>query len=291
MRIARVWGNDNGYGLSKDYAVIKPLLEAAGFAVERSSPNRPAKGKTDIAIHLEHIYARNLELSPVNVAIPNVEWCPPHMVTAMRRCTHVVAKTHSAADFLRNAGIESIYTGWTSPDIYAPDMDRHLDIVHIAGRSPLKNTHAVIQAMRHLPDLHLHVFAPRNLGARPDNVTHYKVNLTAERAVEVINKAMIHVLPSQYEGFGHMLNEAAACDARIVTTDHEPMRMFDDRFLVPVAASRRQGLATMAVTRPEDIAAQIDRAYRWTGTGSTRGGYHARDAEFKAKMGQFLSGI
>lgn len=286
-----MWGTDNGYGLSKDYAVIKPLLEAAGFEVERSSPNRPAKGKTDIAIHLEHIYARNLELSPVNVAIPNVEWCPPHMVTAMRRCTHVVAKTHSAAYFLRNAGIESVFTGWTSPDIYDGALSRHLDAVHIAGRSPLKNTHAVIQAMRHLPGRTLHVFAPRNLGNVPDNVIHHKVNLTAERAVEVINMAMIHVLPSQYEGFGHMLNEAAACDARIVTTDHEPMRMFDDRFLVPVAASRRQGLATMAVTRPEDIAAQIDRAYRWTGTGSTRDGYHARDAEFKAKMGQFLSGI
>lgn len=289
MRIARVWGNDNGYGLSKDYAVIKPLLEAAGFAVERSSPNRPAKGKTDIAIHLEHIYARNLELSPVNVAIPNVEWCPPHMVTAMRRCTHVVAKTHSAAYFLRNAGIESIFTGWTSPDIYDGALSRHLDAVHIAGRSPLKNTNAVIQAMRHLPGRMLHVFAPRNLGKVPDNVIHHKVNLTAERAVEVINMAMIHVLPSQYEGFGHMLNEAAACDARIVTTDHEPMRMFDDRFLVPVSASRRQGLATMAVTRPEDIAEQIERAIAWSGTGSTRDAYLARDAEFKTAMGQFVS--
>ena len=289
MRTARVWGTDNGYGLSKDYAVIRPLLDAAGFSVERSSPNRPAKGRADIAIHLEHIYARNLELSPVNVAIPNVEWCPGHMVTAMRRCTHVVAKTRSAEYFLRGAGIDSVFTGWTSPDIYAPELQRHLDIVHIAGRSPLKNTHAVIQAMRHLPDLHLHVFAPRNLGATPDNVTHHKVNLTADISAEVINKAIIHVLPSQYEGFGHMLNEAAACDARIVTTDHEPMRMFDDRFLVKVSGSKRQGLATLAVTRPEDIAEQIDKAYRWTGTGSTRDAYLVRDAEFKTKMGQFLN--
>ena len=108
-------------------------------------------------------------------------------------------------------------------------------------------THAVIQAMRHLPDLHLHVFAPRNLGATPDNVTHHKVNLTADIAAEVINKAIIHVLPSQYEGFGHMLNEAAACDARIVTTDHEPMRMFDDRFLVKVSGSKRQGLSLIHI--------------------------------------------
>lgn len=289
MRTARVWGTDNGYGLSKDYAVIKPLLEAAGFAVERSSPNRPAKGKTDIAIHLEHIYARNLELSPVNVAIPNVEWCPPHMVTAMRRCTHVVAKTRSAAYFLFGSGIKSIITGWTSPDIYDGTLTRHLDAVHIAGRSPLKNTHAVIQAMRHLPGRTLHVFAPRNLGNVPDNVIHHKANLTADQMAEIINQSVVHVLPSQYEGFGHMLNEAAACDARIVTTNHEPMRMFDDRFLVPVAASRRQGLAMLAVTRPEDIAAQLENAFAWSGTGSTRDAYLVRDAEFKTAMGQFLS--
>ncbi len=291
MRAARVWGSDNGYGLSKDYAVIKPMLEAAGFAVERSSPNRPAKGKTDIGIHLEHIYARNLELSPVNIAIPNVEWCPGHMVTAMRRCAHVIAKTKSAAYFLREAGIDSVFTGWTSPNIHDPRTPREVKLVHIAGRSPLKNTNAVIQAMRMLPDVELNIYAPRNFANLPPNIRHHRANYPEDYMRQVINSAMVHVLPSQYEGFGHMLNEAASCDARIVTTDHEPMRMFDDRFLVPVASTRRQGLATLAVTRPEDIAQQVRRALAWSGTGSTRDAYLVRHGEFNMKMGQFLSAL
>ena len=45
------------------------------------------------------------------------------------------------------------------------------------------------------------------------------------------------------------------------------------------------------LTRPEDIAAQVEKAFAWSGTGSTRDAYLVRDAEFKTAMGQFLSGL
>lgn len=291
MRTCRIWATDNGYGLSRDADIVRPMLEAAGFAVERSSPNRPTKTRTDIAIHLEHIHARNLDRSPINIAVPNVEWCPQHMVQAMKRCTLVIAKTDSAAHFLREAGITSTVTGWTSPDMLDISVPRFKSLVHIAGRSPLKSTTAVMQAMALLPDLRLTLYKPSTTAGVPPNVDHQKVVVPPGAMRPVINRHTIHVIPSQYEGFGHMLNEAASCGARIVTTDHEPMRMFDRRYLVPVKFTRRQSLAQLAIVDPEPLAEAIRKAWDDDSPSTTREGFLARDAAFRAAFTKIIETI
>lgn len=258
--IARVFCNDNGFGLSRDFAVVRPILEACGYTVERIAPSRPAKGRADISIHLEHIYPKNLGQSRADIAVPNVEWCPGTMVTAMRRCQVVCAKTMDAADILARQGLSPIMTGWTSPDIYR-EIPRYKRMIHLAGRSPLKSTHTLIQAMALIPDIPLTIYRPTGLHNLPANVSHTRAILTPDAVIEAQNEALIHVLPSQYEGFGHAINEAACVGANIVTTNHAPMNTFGAKYLCPVMSYKRQNLASLAIITPQHLAQTIRQAW------------------------------
>lgn len=256
---ARIWCQHNNYGLTRDFQVVQPILEACGYEVERVGPNKPAKGKTDIAIHLEHIYPRNLALSDFNIAVPNVEWCPGSMLTAMRRCQLVLSKTMDAADCLARAGIENVMTGWTSPDVYAHDVPREKKMVHLAGRSPLKSTNTVVAAMRLIPDIPLTIYRPLQTAGIPPNVTHVQRHVLDIKPI--INGALIHVLPSQYEGFGHAINEAMCVGANIVTTNHAPMNTFMSEYLCPASGYKRQGIVNMATLNPEHLAQTIRQGW------------------------------
>lgn len=289
MKRCRVWGMDNGYGLSKDYAVLKPILQSCGWVVERSAPNRPSKERTRLAVHLEHIYPRNLDRADINIAIPNVEWCPPLMVKAMHQCDLVIAKTQTAADTLLALGITPTLTGWTSPDVYDMNVARDHSLCHIAGRSPLKNTGVVLQAMRLLPDLHMTIYRPLALPLKLPNVTHISRNLPPADMQRAINRHTVHVLPSQYEGFGHALNETQCVGATLVTTDHAPMSTFTGAHLCPVTSYRPKDLATLAVVDPEDLAHTIRMAYLAPyEPGKARRQWQYRDDAFNLTMTEIL---
>lgn len=279
---------DNGYGLSKDIAVVKPILEAFGYEVERVGPNRQARGKTDIAIHLEHLYQKNFDLSPVNIAVPNIEWCPSSMVTAMRKCQMILAKTQDAYDILSANGFSPILTGWTSPDVYLPGEATSKNMVHIAGRSPLKGTKVLMEAMKLIPDIPLTVYRPIGMYNVPHNVKHVRSHIPDMRPI--INNAWIHVLPSQYEGFGHALNEAMCVGATIVTTDAAPMNTFGGYHAEP-SAFKRQNLAILSTPSPETLANEIARAWHSTEgkDPELRREWKARDEAFNLTFTELIS--
>lgn len=289
--IARVFCNDNGFGLSRDFQVVKPVLEACGYTVERTAPNgRPIKGKADIALHIEHILPKNLGQSRVDIAIPNVEWAAGAHITGMKRCKVVCAKTMDAADILARQGIAPIMTGWTSPDIYR-DIPRTKRMIHLAGRSPLKSTHTLIQAMALIPEAPLTIYRPTGIHNLPPNVSHIRATLTNEQVIQAQNEALIHVLPSQYEGFGHAINEAACVGAHIVTTDHAPMNTFGAKYLCPVFSYKRQTLAILAIIDPEHLAQTIKQAWSEVDASDmdARKEWKARDEAFNLTFTEVIS--
>lgn len=259
MRI-QIIARDNKYGLSKDREVLASVLQ--GHAITFASPSRQEKGKFDINFHLEHIVPRNFASAPLNIAIPNPEWCSRGMRMALRGCDAVIAKTRDGERELSKLDLPVHYIGWTSPD-HMMDLPRTKSIVHIAGNSPLKSTHAVVEAFRSLPSLKCTVYWRRQLAGKPANVDHVSAYLSDEQMRAVINQNLIHVLPSQMEGFGHILNEAMSVGATVVTTNAPPMNTLGT-YHVKTTGSHPQNLAQIWHLDPTDLKRKILQAWEET---------------------------
>jgi len=46
-----------------------------------------------------------------------------------------------------------------------------------------------------------------------------------------MNMCLVHIFPSQVEGFGHVINEARSCASVVITTNYPPMNELVDQFL------------------------------------------------------------
>jgi glycosyltransferase involved in cell wall biosynthesis len=55
------------------------------------------------------------------------------------------------------------------------------------------------------------------------NVRYEESYLSAENLRRLQNESEIHVIPSQAEGYGHIIGEGMSCGAVVVTTDAPPM--------------------------------------------------------------------
>jgi glycosyltransferase involved in cell wall biosynthesis len=93
--------------------------------------------------------------------------------------------------------------------------------------------------------------------------------------------------PSAYEGFGHMLHEARSAGAYVVTTDAAPMREWAAG-RIPVAATRPQGLATLADVSPEAVRDAVERCAALDDAAVERAGAEAR-AAFLAEGAAFAA--
>lgn len=273
---AVIFANQNGYGLQKDTEVLLSVLE--GHDVTVTPASREVKGRFDVAFHVEHLMARNLSCAAMNIAVPNPEWLSRAMGHTLRRCDMAIAKTQDCHRILTEhfPSVKTYFTGWTTPDVHTNEP-RERSIVHVAGMSPLKSTLAVVQALEALK-LPATVYHGRITALQPPNVTFIR-----KRVERLPRTFSIYVQPSQYEGYGHALNEAAACGAALVTTDADPMNMFDGRYLVPTTGYHLQGYANIYHLDPTELRRQIARAWETAPLfdQDQRDAYLRRDAAFR----------
>lgn len=286
MRI-QIICQDNFYGLTKDRQVIASVL--TDHELVFNPPAKAFKGTFDVNFHLEHIVFKNTTTAPINIAIPNPEWCSRPMYNALGSFTAVFAKTrHSEAIFNGLKKCPVYYTGWTSPDPYDQTVERKKHIAHIAGLSPLKSTHAVVEAMQHLPNIRGTCYYRRGSIGNTPNFEHIKKPVSDQVIKEAINSSGIHVLPSQAEGWGHMINEALACGATVITTDAPPMNTFGAQYHVKTTGSHPHNLAQAYHLDPTDLRRCIQDAWdNYTGFDmDARAEYLRRDRLFKARFGE-----
>lgn len=106
--------------------------------------------------------------------------------------------------------------------------------MHTAGKSPYKNTEAILEAWSRNPD-----FPPltistydadmtarvqqfltdhQGLGYTPSNINLVNTRMSGEQIDQVLLGTGMHVCPSQKEGFGHYINQARAASALLLTT-------------------------------------------------------------------------
>ena len=282
-----------------------------------------------IEIHFEHYKATHLHAIK-RFLIVNHEFFYDWDLNAMRDGVICVAKTRVAQQMLESIARKRYpipYTRFTTimPLIDSSQPKNPLVAVHFAGTSPLKNTKLVIEAwLHHSPAPHMdgaELFITRQRGKynlaredldyweslvsqpdafrgiacrsiKHDNRTIYLTDtrITNEQLADCINCAQFHICPSEMEGYGHIINQARAAGAIIITFDVAPMNeLIDASCGVLIAstgrkrwvdkfrnlgkwATRETTNIVLASSSPSDLLRAIDRAF-------------ALDAPTRATMG------
>lgn len=270
-----------GAGLEREYLLLRDLLMKHGHYVEgvHYTDMNCALHVSDITVSFEVIQPRVLTLSRNNWFFPNSEWYDPLNDRFLPQMTKILCKTKDCYDiWCRKVGPEKcVYTSFEARDIYRPDVPRQLRCLHVAGKSEYKNTEAVCQAWNMtrcmLPPLTVVSRNPKFneyfQGEVPfpnGDVTHI-ARATDEEIIQLMNSHQIHVIPSMYEGFGHVIHEALGCGALVITTDAPPMNTYDGvlrECLIPVQLRNPRALAQLNVVSGLEVNEAVRRSPDYT---------------------------
>lgn len=256
-------------GQSLDVSVMQNVFPGSA-AICVVTDNYKQYASVDKQFHLEHYLARNNAFPATkNYLIINQEFLFDWDIDALISKKVVgLCKTKYAHDLLSANKINSIFTSFTTPDIRNTKLVKDFRlVVHLAGYSWLKGTLEVLQGWFENAGTELDAilfvtcqiadFAPKSAALeywdslqpesnatfigiigleRKGNVFLTRQVLSTEVITYLANVASIHLCPSLTEGWGHIINNARACGAVVITSDTAPMNeLIDDKcgFLVP----------------------------------------------------------
>ena len=237
-RSVRLIGPDNGYGLSRDRAVLGEAFGAAGWDVSALVPGAAAP-PVAVQVHLEIPRPELFHAAQRNVLVPNAEWWNPAWNALLRRPgVRVWAKTGDGARVFEGFGASVVRLGFRSADRQDLAVPRQRQFLHIGGASPNKGTRRLATAWRpEWPQLTIVCSTLKPGPALPPNVL-VRGPLPDDELRALQNACLFHLYPSRYEGFGHAPWEGLSCGAVVLTTDGPP---FDEHgeafFLLPAVGA------------------------------------------------------
>lgn len=320
MRSIQVIAYDNGVGLSRDLRLLTDLLDGHFDAtITRLPKERRGRRAFDPFIQVPDLLARwkgertrphfdiNLMIerirpafqsqARVNLLLPHPDWFKDSDRRQFGVVDGVVVKTRHAVDLFAPFGASVQYVGFTSVDRMVADVPREKAFFHLAGRSENKGTDAVLELWQHHPE-----WPPLTVVQHPDKVRRTVSAANVQHVIEYIaegellrmqNAHRFHLCPSETEGFGHHLVEAASVGALIVTVDAPPMNEMvtpERGVLVPFVETGTQRLATTYfVDRPalesaiEKVIAMDDRECDRMSAAS-RSWWQDNDREFRKRF-------
>ena len=267
MKTALLIGRKNGAGLDQDAALVSGVLCAQGWHVRHCGPREwfGLFGKrVDVVIHLERVFPWWRLAGRRHVLIPNQERFPHRHIKRLQKIDHVLCKTaHATAVFSKlHPSVRRI--GFTSPDrllpLVKPDYSRFF---HLAGRSTVKGTDAVIEAWRRhpeWPELVLVQHPDNSPAVVPPNVRLISRVVGDQELRSLQALCGVHVCPSLSEGWGHYIVEGMSCRAVVVTTDAPPMNELvtaDRGKLVPYENSSPRHLGSDFHVTAEGLAQTV----------------------------------
>lgn len=241
-------------GLWRDGCIIERLLTGWGHTVSRVQfTQREPAPDADLNIFLETLRPNFFPLAGRHWWIPNPEWATPDDLAQLPRLDRVLCKTREAEAIFTPLTAKAIYVGFESEDRYDPAVPRETKVLHIAGNSILKGTQTVLEAWDHytLPyPLTVvgdeQIVKPRHI----PNVTYRLGRLEDEELRRLQNAHLIHLCPSETEGWGHTLWEGMSCDAIVLTT----LPDIPGTILLPSAPYARRCVAELRRTTASAIA-------------------------------------
>jgi glycosyltransferase involved in cell wall biosynthesis len=220
----------------------------------------------DINIFCEQIFPKWLNTAKINILIPNQEWCRPSTLDFLPHIDKIFCKTHYAEAIFRNMGCDTSYIGFTSQDHYNERIEKNYrKFLHVAGKSLQKGTVPLARVWSKHPEWPSLTIITHN----PAHISDYFApNITVESQIPLErlrflqNECGVHLCPSEAEGFGHVINEALACGAVVITTDAPPMNELvnpEYGFLVRHAQSSQQSLGINYYVDENDLSKTIQK--------------------------------
>lgn len=229
----------------------------------------------DVNIFVESVFPEYLALARVNWLLANPEWFRETNEKYLSRLTCLLCKTPSGVSDLEGLGVGLKYLGFSSPDRQLAGLDRDgpIQCLHVAGASALKGTEAVVDAWRRhpeWPDLTVVRRARRYGGEEAPplpslpNVRYEAGYLSNDQLRALQNASVVHVQPSQAEGYGHVIGEAMSCGSVVVTTDAPPMNELvtpDRGVLVRVDRAERMRRSVRNFVDPIDLERKLNAVF------------------------------
>jgi hypothetical protein len=300
MRIAIVTALSNQAGLQRDYQLLARFLAARGHEVTGVAWRGAVPTRTfDLAIFLEVVPERFLEIARRAWVVPNPEWWDG--TALLPRFELVLCKTRDCERIFRPlVGGRAVFTGFISEDMHEPAVPRERFFLHAAGASRTKGTVAVLEAWKQIGDkARLVVVGAANLRreAMRDGLRSVSFcnRLREDEYRRLQNAATFHLCCSEYEGWGHSLHEALSVGAVIATTRAPPMSEIAGVacFVEPIRQST-QRLATMSVVDAAGVLAAAEEMLALAdgdlvqARDCTRAAFRETQADFAVRLARLL---
>lgn len=257
-----------GAGLEREAILLRSLLSTYGissnFIHYTGGPNERMES-ADLNICLEVVCGQTFYLAPETWLAPNSEWWPSINDQFLPKISKYLCKTRDCQRIwsAKVSAEKCVYTSFEARDLYQPQVPRTMTCLHVAGKAGNKGTETVIdtwQQFEYLPPLTVVANNPEfgaQVAKAPKNIT-YHARVSDEELTKLMNRNYIHILPSKYEGFGHVIWEAMGCSGMVITTDASPMNEYPGiAALVPTASSTPQRLAQLHSVNPQDICNKV----------------------------------
>jgi hypothetical protein len=271
----------NGVGLEADAKLLRSLLQDWGHTVNfvpiiRCDQIDCGAPSADVNIFLELIPSALLGNAKKNWFIPNPEWFSNGHRILLPKMDKILCKTQSAFDtFEKLVGKEKCeFIKFESPDMFDPAVVRKRKFLHVAGSSGYKNSQAVGYAFGKFFDDRWDKDANRELvwvGVHPDlmgggrdhqNIT-YIPRAGAQELKRLMNECQFHIMPSQAEGWGHVIHEGLSCGAVMITTNAPPMNeFFGAHIFIQPQKIDHCSLGTRAWVGAYDVKAAVDKVWK-----------------------------
>lgn len=246
-----------GAGLEAEARLLKAVLESHDVKVFLLHYTDMATyvGPVDVMFSLEVVMPRSLGLAERNYLFPNSEWWPSQNDQYLPRFHKILCKTQDCFEiWSRKVGMDRCaFTSFEAHDLYLGPMLKSNTFLHVAGKNERRGTEAVLNCWaqhQDLPPLTVVGTVPAIKNFETNHrgwqgvVTRDKVPFETLR--HLMNCHKYHIIPSEYEGFGHALHEGLSCNAQVLTTDAPPMNQFD--------GIMRAGLVSVVQKIPASLA-------------------------------------
>ena len=290
---------------------LHSLAMTAGVIMAQRWAAFTARPQFDVNFFIESVFPEYLPTGRVNCLFVHPEWFRDENLAHVPRLDFVLCKTPSGVDAFRELPVACRDLNFTSPDRRLPGFARSgpLRCLHVSGQSAVKGTEAVVEAWSNhpeWPELTVVRRARRYGGEEAPplpplpNVRYLTDYVPDDELRRLQNGCEVHVIPSQAEGYGHVIGEAMSCGAVVVTTNAPPMNELvtsERGVLIRVERSEPMRRSMRNFIDVADLEAKLTTIFAMSRERRAELGRHARawyeaqDQRFRNALGAFLAEI